>query len=115
SLVIDEMKKMTNAPVTDNELNTSKRSYIERFPRNFDTKAKIVATFASDELTGRYAKDPQFWKTFRSNIDAVKQEDVSRVAQKYLTPEKFIILVVGNKADILLGHPNHPVKVQDLS
>jgi zinc protease len=114
SIVLDEMKNIAARPVTDKELDTSKRAFIERFPRNFDSKAKIVAAFANDELTGRYAKDPQFWKNFRSKIDAVTPDDVRRVAQTYLKPDQLVILVVGNKSEILLGHPNHPVKLTDL-
>ncbi|HEY9509052.1 MAG TPA: hypothetical protein VIV82_04250, partial [Verrucomicrobiae bacterium] len=36
-------------------------------------------------------------------------------ADKYLVPNKVVILAVGQKDEILLGHPNHPVKFTDLA
>ena len=38
SIVLDEMKKIAAAPVTDSELNVSQRGFIDRFPRIFATK-----------------------------------------------------------------------------
>jgi predicted Zn-dependent peptidase len=115
SIILDELKKFCAEPVHDDELNTSRRGFIDRFPRSFATKAQIAGTFAQDEFTGRYAKDPEYWKKFRDRIGAVGKEDVLRVAKKYLHDDKMVILVVGQKDEILLGHPNHPVKLTDFA
>src|SRR5207253_7151402 len=59
SIVLNEIKKMASQPVTEQELKISKSGFIDRFPRNFATKAQVANTFANDEFTGRYAKDPE--------------------------------------------------------
>ena len=40
--------------------------------------------------------------------------DAQRVAKKWLDPSKVVILAVGNKEEILKGHPDHPVAIKEL-
>ncbi len=114
SIVLDELKKIASVPVSESELNVSKRGFIDRFPRAFGTKTQVANNFAQDEFTGRYARQPDYWKTYRSRLEAISREDVRRVAKKYLTPDKLVILAVGQKDKILLGDPDHPMKLTDL-
>lgn len=115
SIVMNEIKKMGEAPPSDVELNISKHGWIDRFPHNFATKTQVGNVFAQEEFTGRYASDPDFWQKFRERIRAVTKEDVQRAAKKYLTPDKAVILVVGNKEQIMMKLPDHPVTLQELT
>ncbi len=111
-LVLQEIKGIREHPVTAEELDTIGRSLIETFPSSFASKAQAVGVFASDEYTHR---DPAFWHTYRDRIRAVTAADVQRVAQKYLSPEKLVVLVVGDQKEIDLGDGKHETSLQALA
>jgi signal transduction histidine kinase len=62
--------------------------------------ANQIGIFAADEYTRR---DPAYWSTYRQRIGSVTAVEVQRVARQHLIPEKLILLVVGNQADIDKG------------
>ena len=112
SLVIQEIKRIREGPVTEEELDTIKRNLIETFPSTFGSKAQTVGIFASDEYTHR---DPAYWQTYRDRIRAVTAADVQRVAQKHLPPDRLIVLVVGDQKEIDLGDGKHPASLAALA
>jgi zinc protease len=99
-IVMEQIAKMRNELVTDDELETAKASLIETFPRQFESRPQMLRVFVNDEWTKR-PKD--YWKTFRDKVRAVTREDLKRVAQKHLDPEKMAILVVGDWENIAAG------------
>jgi predicted Zn-dependent peptidase len=110
-LVLGEIKKLREAPVTDEELRTIKDNLLATFPSQFASKAQTVGLFASDEYTRR---DPAFWQTYRDRIAAVTAADVQRVAREHLVPEKMIVLVVGDQKEIAIGDGKHDAKLEAL-
>ncbi len=114
-IVIEEMTKMRGGDVTDEELETAKRSFIDTLPRRFATKTQVVGILADEEFTGRYASDPLYYAKFQARVDKVTKADVRRVAERLLKPDTITLLVVGKKADLLNPDPKHPVAFADLT
>lgn len=104
-IIIEEINRVRTVKVTAEELETSKNAIVEFFPRIFATAALIAGTFAQDEYTKRPA---DYWATYRDRVRAVTADDVQRVAQKYLQPDKLVVLVVGNIDEITKGNPDKP-------
>jgi zinc protease len=109
-IVLEEMQKIRDNPVTDEELETTKKQFIETFPRTFESKPAMLGVFVSDEWTNR-PKD--YWKTFRDRVNATTKEDLQRVARKYLAPDQVAILVVGDWKTIAPGDLNGRAKMAD--
>jgi zinc protease len=115
AIAFQEMKRIAAEPVTETEIKTSINGLIDRFPRAFATKRQIASMFAQDEFTGRYAKDPDYWKKYRDKVRAVTKADIERAAERLLKPEEAVILIVGQRDEMLLGHPDHPERLQDFA
>jgi zinc protease len=110
-LVLEEIDRIRRENVSDEELDTQKNYMLEAFPRQFASANQIVSLYARDEFEGR---DPDRWLTYRDNIREVSRDDVRRVAEEYLHPDKLVILVVGNLDDILTGDPRYDVSFETL-
>ena len=104
SSLIEFMKEIRDIrgarPLTPAETEFAKASLIRAYPRALETNAGVAATLADlaffrlpdAELTGYLTK-----------LGQVKPADVTRVAQKYLSPDSAVIVVVGDLAKIQPG------------
>jgi zinc protease len=114
-IVLEEMKKLRDADVSDEELETARRALADTLPRRFATPTMVVNALADEEFTGRYASDPGYWAAYQARIEKVTKSDVRRVAQRLLRPEAVTLLVVGRQSELLNPDPKHPVKFADLT
>ncbi len=95
-LILKEVKRMTEEPVTDEELAKAKDSYLNSYVFNFDAKAKVVNRMMYYAYYG-YPLD--FNDRIKQGVEKVSKEDVLRVAKKNLHPAQVQILVVGKQED----------------
>lgn len=109
-MVLEEIEKMKQAPPSEEELRVSKNSFIDTFPRQFESAARIAATFASDEIVGR---PHDYWTHYRDRFRAVTAAQVQAAAQKHLHPEQLAMLVVGKWADIEPGDANKRASMKE--
>ena len=92
-----EIKRIRDEKVDAKELQMAKNYLSGSFVRSLETPDR-VASYAIDIERFKLPKD--YYKTYLKNIDAVTAEDVQRVANTYLAPDKMLVTVVGSAKDV---------------
>lgn len=94
--MIDEVRRMTQEEVTDEELALAKDSFLNSFVFNFESRGQIVSRLVTYVYYG-YPED--FLQKTKENVEKVTKADVLRVAKAHLRPDKVQILVVGKPGE----------------
>lgn len=95
--IINEVERIINIEVTDDQLERSKAKYLGSFIMATENPA-VISSYALRIKTDNLPED--FYKNYIKNINAVTKQDVIRVAKKYFRPQQFRIIIVGKKSDI---------------
>ena len=95
TLMAEIISGMTKAPVTDLELKSAKEYIVNSFMFGFTSPAAIVTQRARLEFYGYPAG---YLENYRDNIARVTTADVLAAARKYLRPDAFKLVVVGDGA-----------------
>jgi len=93
SIILEQMERIRKESVSEKELGGAKNYLIGNFPLRLDTQEKVASFITSVEYHGLGL---DYASRYPSLIQSVTKEDVFRVAQKYLFPEKSILVVVAN-------------------
>ncbi len=91
--IFEEMARLREQPVDDEELECVKTSYEGSLAVNFETNLQIASIHGVEALLDRI--EP-FEEAVR-RINAVTQEDVLRVAQQYFDPDRYVSVAMGPK------------------
>ncbi len=109
-ITLDQIDEIRKAKVSQSELDTAKNSFIETYPRRFESAEATAGLYAWDELLGR---DHAYWLDWRENVRKVDADAVLEAARKDIHPDRMIILVVGNLQEIMKGHPKYAARLTD--
>ncbi len=91
-----QVEKIRDAPISDDELQEAKRYLTGSFPLRLDSNGKIADFIAQAWF---YDLGMHYADTYIQRVNAVTLADVQRVARAYLHPERFIQVVVMNTKD----------------
>jgi zinc protease len=95
--------------VTEQELEFARVSLIRAEPLRSETNAQIAARL--EELV-LYGLPMDYYSTYNQRIQAVTRDDVQRVAQRYLSPDRFAVVVVGDRSKVEAGLRELPYPVE---
>ncbi len=93
-----ELDRIRNERVTDDELADAKNFLTGVFPIRAETQEGLTNLIVNQQLFGLPV---DYLQTYRENIESVSAEDVQRVAEKYIQPERLAIVIVGDARDVL--------------
>ncbi len=99
--VLEELKSIREAPVSDQELSEAKSFLMGSFPLRLDSTAKLAQVLAQVEF---YGLGFEYFSQYPKWIERVTKEDVQRVAKQYLDPQRYALVVVGNVAKAKIKH-----------
>ncbi|WP_228060318.1 MULTISPECIES: pitrilysin family protein [unclassified Coleofasciculus] len=88
-----EIEKLRTTPITPQELSSAKDQVLNSFVFNFQDPSQTLSRLMRYEYYG-YPED--FLFRYQEGVKSTTIEDVQRVAQKYLQPDKLVTLVVGS-------------------
>ncbi len=87
-------------PVTQVELDTAKQAIVRGWPRGFETPDQIANQL---ELIVTYDLPDTYFNSYIERVQAVTLEDVNRVANRYLQPDRMAVVIVGDRSKIEQG------------
>jgi zinc protease len=87
-------------PIPAEELSRAKNYVALRYPGGFETTGDISRQLENALV---FHLPDNYFSTYVQNIQAVTAADVQRVAQKYIAPGRFAVVVVGDQKAIEAG------------
>jgi zinc protease len=116
-LIVDEIARLQRERVSDRELADAQAYVTGSFPLTIETPDAIAAQVLNVLF---YDLPPSELETYRDRVNAIRPEDIQRVAREYLAPDRLAVVLVGNASVFArqlkgLGFDAHEtVKLQDL-
>jgi zinc protease len=92
-----EIQKLRDGGITEQEMSDAKAFLTGSYPLRFDSNSKIASGLLGLYLEGF---DRDYINRRNAEIEAVKLEDVNRVAKELLDPNAFYWVVVGKPAGL---------------
>ena len=110
--MIKELRGMAEAPMPGDELKRSKDALTYSLPGAFETSIGTAASLANIYT---YDLGLDYYATYAESVYAVTPDQALAAAKKYLVPERFVIVAIGDRSKIEadLKKLNLPIEIRD--
>lgn len=95
-----EMERMRAEPVPADEVARAKSYLALSLPGSLETAPDVAVRLADQATLG---VGPDFYSTYVQRVMAVTPADVRRVANTYLSPDRAVVVVVGDRSKVEAG------------
>jgi zinc protease len=92
--IANEMKRLQDEPVSENELETVRSYLLGEFLRDFDGPFALAGSFKS---INDFGLDYSFYDEYLNVLRNISSENLMLLANQYLNPEDFYTVVAGSK------------------
>jgi len=92
-----ELDRIRDEAVTEAEIKNAKSYLTGVFPIRIETQDGLIDQVVSIKMFGL---PDDFLRTYRDHVSAVTREDIQRVAQTYVQPDRAAIVIVGDAAEV---------------
>ena len=93
----EEIEKVTKEQVAKTEIEEAKLYLTGSFPLKIETTGQIAARVTDMVI---YGLPDDYWGTYLAGINDVSPDDVQSMAAKYFTPQKLLVVLVGDAEKI---------------
>jgi zinc protease len=97
SEIFKEVRRMRDTAMTPEELALAKDSLVRGLPAQFETSSSVTASTANIYV---YDLGLDYYTKLPARLSAVDAAQVKSAAEKYVVPEKLIVIAVGDRARI---------------
>jgi len=95
--VMGELKRIADTRVTPDELTLAKDAMTQSLPGGFETSDRTVGNLST---IFTYGLPLNYFSNLSEQISVVDGQAVQDMAKKYIVPEKFVVVAVGDRAKI---------------
>lgn len=93
-----ELERIRTEIVPEEELADAKNFLTGVFPIRVETQSGLIGQIAAQQV---YGLPDDYLETYARNVRAVTAEDVRRVAEAYIHPDRIAMVIVGDAGDVL--------------
>jgi zinc protease len=98
--ILKEVRRMRDTAMTNDELTMAKDSLIRSMPSDFQTSDDVTATTAAIYV---YDLGLDYFSKYRTRLTSVTTDQAKAAAEKYIVPDKLVVVAVGDRSKINAG------------